>query len=218
MRAYVGQTRSKELINLLVNAGIGECCVRGELPPRRPSYFYDNGAYTDHVAERPFNITQFMRDMRALRAGGLGAKRDGRRVGVEAPAFIVLPDLVARGAESLAESESWIDECRGIAPLYLAVQDGMAEADVAQLLERRPGTIAGLFVGGSTDWKLETAASWIAWAHARKLEVHIGRVGTIERVRWARAIGADSIDSSFPLWTESRLLGFINEVAAPCAA
>lgn len=207
MKAYVGQTRAKDIIDGLRRAGIGECTVRGELPPRRAAWFYDNGAYTDFVAERAFNVNQFMRDVRAMRARGKG------KSSFEAPAFIVLPDLVARGLESLAESESWIDECADVAPLYLAVQNGMTTADVEALIERK-GQIAGIFVGGTTEWKHATAAEWITWAHARGLQVHIGRCGTIELVRWAKAIGADSIDSCFPLWTRERLAAFVLEVAA----
>lgn len=208
MRAYVGQTRAKDIIDGLRRAGIGECTLRGELPPRRADYFYDNGAYTDHVSGSQFNVNQFMRDIRAMRQRGKG------KASFERPAFIVLPDLVARGLESLAESESWIEECVDVAPLYLAVQNGMSEGNIEALLARQPGKIAGLFIGGTMDWKLGTAASWIVFAHARGLKVHIGRVGTLERVRWAKAIGADSIDSSFPLWTRDRLAEFILEVAA----
>lgn len=212
MKAYVGQTRAVEFIALLEGAGVGECCVRGELPPRRSPWFYDNGAFTDFRANRPFNILRFMRDLRAIRNGGIGGA-DGRIAAFGAPDFVVLPDLVARGLESLVESDGWIAEIADVAPLYLAVQDGMTDGDVEALLARRPGLLAGIFVGGSLPWKRETAASWVSFAHARGLRVHVGRVGTLERVRWALAIGADSIDSSFPLWTRGRLEAFVAEVA-----
>jgi hypothetical protein len=38
---------------------------------------------------------------------------------------------------------------------------------------------------------------------------HIGRVGTYNRTRWARRIGADSIDSALPLWSEENLQRFL---------
>lgn len=201
MRAYVGQTRKAATVRMLAKAGIGECTVRGEMPPRRATWFYDNGAFGDWRAQRSFNVVQYMRDLRKITYWSH----------VEKPAFIILPDLVARGLESLAFSLDWLEETeRAGAPIYLAVQDGMTEADLEQL----PASITGIFVGGSLEWKLETAAAWIKWAHARGLKVHIGRVGTIDRVRWARSIGADSIDSAFPLWTEERLAAFVLEVAA----
>jgi len=39
--------------------------------------------------------------------------------------------------------------------------------------------------------------------------VHIGRVGTAKRVRWARRIGASSIDSALPLWSADKLRTFV---------
>lgn len=206
MRAYVGQTRAAELVRELTELGIGECVVRGQLPARRPIYFYDNGAFVDFMHKRPFGIGQFMADMRALRAGGKGHRRTGRMIPLAKPQFIVLPDIVAQGPESLAESESWVAACEGIAPLYLAVQNGMREADVEKAL--RP-SIRGLFVGGDLTWKFETAPHWTAMAHAKGLAVHVGRVGTVARVEWARRIGVDSIDSSFPLWTRDRMTEFV---------
>ena len=58
-------------------------------------------------------------------------------------------------------------------------------------------------------YKLETAPAWTELAHARGLRVHVGRVGTVQRVRRMKAIGVDSIDSSLPLWSASKLAGFV---------
>jgi hypothetical protein len=38
---------------------------------------------------------------------------------------------------------------------------------------------------------------------------HIGRVGTADRVRWARDVSADSIDSSLPLRHREHLTRFL---------
>lgn len=54
----------------------------------------------------------------------------------------------------------------------------------------------GLFVGGTLEWKLQTAKTWVDVAHSRFMKCHIGRIGTFRRLVWARSIGADSIDSS----------------------
>lgn len=195
MRVFVGQTRAAELVATLRRAGIGECVTRGELPPRRPFWFYDNGAFGDWQAGRDFNVCQFMRDLRRIAHWPMPA-----------PSFLVLPDQVAGGRASLRTSLDWlaVSEQAG-APLYLAVQDGMTPADLVTL-DRR---IAGIFVGGSTRWKVETAPAWVRWAHGRGLPAHIGRVSTPERLHWARELGADSVDSSFPLWTRDRLAEFI---------
>src|SRR4051794_23863450 len=123
MQVYVGQTRDQELIETLSDLGFGECCVRGELPPRRRPYFYDNGAFGDWRAGRSFDAVRFDRDLRRLAYWPMAR-----------PDFIVLPDIVGAGAESLALSRSYLDgpmaPFHGYpAPVYLAVQDGMSFAD-----------------------------------------------------------------------------------------
>lgn len=213
MKAYVGQTRASELIRELEAAGVGECTTRGTLPPRRGrSWFYDNGAFEDFRAGQPFDYLQFSRDMRAIRlwqdAEGIpaGRPRGGQRL--EAPDFIVIPDLVAGGAKSLEFSEEHLIDCRPTkAPLYVAVQDGMSSAQVARFVRRHK--LQGLFVGGSLEWKLETGGAWCALGRELGLPVHVGRVGTFERVLWAHEIGAASIDSSLPLWAEEKLERFL---------
>jgi len=58
----------------------------------------------------------------------------------------------------------------------------------------------GIFVGGTPDWKVSWAPVWVKFAHRglpyQVLPCHIGRVGTAERLTWAAAIGADSVDST----------------------
>jgi hypothetical protein len=193
MRIYLGQTRSRALARRLWRLGIGECTVRGELPPVRRPWFYDNGAYGDWTAKRPFDVDQFVSDVRSMHDA------------IDRPEFIVLPDIVAGGLASLEASRSWIPRVRGLAPLYLAVQDGMDVGDVEPLLPK----INGLFVGGSLKWKVRHGAKWVREAHARGKPCHIGRVGTFTRTRWALRIGADSIDSCFPLFTEENMQQFL---------
>jgi hypothetical protein len=191
VRIYVGQTRSAKLVRQLWRLGIGECTARGELPPRRHPYFYDNGAFKDWQAGLPFDEAQFMADVADI--AGSGTRPD----------FIVLPDLVARGAESLKESIRWMPLLSGIAPLYLAVQDGMEPHDIAAV------EVAGLFVGGTKQWKIATGKTWVDTAHARGIPCHIGRCGGVDRIRWAQRIGADSLDSCLPLWSDENLDRFL---------
>jgi hypothetical protein len=200
VRIFVGQTRGAALTRRLWLLGIGECTARGELPPRRRPWFYDNGAYGDWTAGRPFDSEQFLADM------------DGIYRCIDRPEFIVLPDLVAQGRASLEESRRWIHRCHGLAPLYLAVQDGMEPAD---LDERLVGELAGLFVGGTLKWKVRHGRSWVQAAHALGLRCHIGRVGVPKRIRWAMRIAADSIDSSLPLWSEGNLDRFLRAMDPP---
>ena len=68
----------------------------------------------------------------------------------------------------------------------------MTEADVVPLL--RPGV--GLFVGGSTTFKEQTARAWGTFARARSLYLHMGRVNTARRRAIASEAGADSVDGT----------------------
>jgi hypothetical protein len=195
IKAYVGQTRSPSLIAELESHGIGECLVTGELPPRRArSFIHDSGAYRSWRSGRPFNVGRWDRDMRWM---------SYRRI---VPDFVIVPDIVAGGLESLAWSAFWRPSIPAEFPAYLAVQDGMTAADV----EPHLGMYQGLFVGGTLAWKLETGASWVRCAHANGLQCHIGRVGTPERVRWACQAQADSIDSSLPIRHREHLDAFLS--------
>jgi len=192
--AYVGQTRSSALAEYLRRLGIGECVVRGELPARRHPFAHDNGAFRDWRAGRPFDIGRWLRDMRWMSYRGIR------------PDFVVVPDIVAGGLASLEWSAMWRDEVPAEFPAYLAVQDGMSVSTVALHLS----AYDGIFVGGTLGWKLATAATWIQLAHGRGIRCHVGRVGTAARVRWARSIGADSIDSCLPLRHREHLAAFVD--------
>jgi hypothetical protein len=196
VKVYVGQTRGGRVHDQLVAAGIGECTQRGESPPRRFPWFLDNGAFRDWRHHRPFNTSDYRGELYVV-----------ENVFRLRPDFLLLPDIVAGGLDSLRFSESWIHRCQTVGPLYLAVQDGMGVGDVRPFLDAQP--IAGLFVGGTSAWKIRSAHHWIRLAHERGLPCHIGRAGTVRKVRWAKRLGADSIDSSFPLWTHKRLAAFM---------
>lgn len=215
MRAYIGQTRSRKLIARLAALGFGECTNRGEFPPRRRPWFLDNGAFSDWRSDRDFDGAAFLCDLICAVAGG------------SPPDFIVCPDRVATGLESLEFSLRWLALCEFVLRArrcagyrvpairwYLAVQDGMTERDVAAVEH----LFSGIFVGGSLRWKLATGGAWTSFAHARGKPCHIGRVGTGPRVAWARRIGADSIDSCVPLFRERNLVNFVRALDPPQSA
>lgn len=56
----------------------------------------------------------------------------------------------------------------------------------------------GLFLGGSTDWKLETMPEWGQFAADRAAYYHVARVNTVKRMYLAAAAGANSTDGSGP--------------------
>jgi len=202
---YVGQTRQKTLIARLQRVGFGETVVRGEWPPRRTPWFYDNGAFRDFTAGRDFDAVRFEYEINRM----AGSPRPR-------PDFVILPDRVADAPQTFALATYWIDRIQSRLrlpdqepfSLALALQDGMTEAQVARFLPH----ITTLFVGGSREWKWKHAARWAAFAHAHGKRLHIGRAGTPRLARMAREANADSIDSAFPLWSTRHLDVFISAI------
>lgn len=194
----MGHTSDPAFIAELIACGVGECVSRGEFPPKRTPWFFDNGAFVDHLRGTAFNVDAWRDELRCV------ADHD------VLPDFAVVPDVVAGGLTSLAFSLEHLRTVRlfGLRP-YLVAQDGMTEADLVGPLRR----FDGLFVGGSTKWKMATAARWCDFAHEQGKPCHVGRVGTGRRVRWAREIGADSIDSSQPLWSRDHMRRFLRALA-----
>lgn len=54
----------------------------------------------------------------------------------------------------------------------------------------------GIFVGGSTAWKLATMATWGQVARERDAYMHVGRVNTVRRVQACQLAGAHSFDGT----------------------
>jgi hypothetical protein len=105
---------------------------------------------------------------------------------------VVAPDIVAGGLDSLRMSVSWLPRLDVARRVLIPVQDGMTAGDVAPLLCDR----IGIFVGGSTDWKLRTMLEWGDLAHHRRAYLHVGRVNTARRIHACAYAGAHSFDGS----------------------
>lgn len=140
----------------------------------------DNGAYEAWRRGLPWLESRFMRLLENCWNKGVTAD------------FIVAPDIVAGGMDSMDFSLSWVDRLRP-ARLALAVQDGIKFESIGRSVANQ---FAVLFVGGTADWKWQTAAQWVRTAHDHGMKCHIGRVGTLARLQYAKQIGADSVDST----------------------
>jgi hypothetical protein len=141
-------------------------------------YALDNGAWADHQAAQAFDEDAFERLLDRLGAGA---------------DWVILPDIVAGGLESLRLSVRWLNRCLSVVPLaLLAVQDGMKAADVHGLV----GPSVGVFLGGSTEWKLATMREWGEFCLQRGVYYHVGRVNTRRRMRLAVRSSANSVDGS----------------------
>lgn len=178
MIAYASRTGTKRNLDALRRAGWRLLVsAKGDHRPEGFRYAIDNGAWTAHTRGQPFDEAAF-----ALVVEKLGHGAD----------WIVAPDIVGGGLDSLRMSLSWLDRLLPIAPVLLAVQDGMVPHDVRGVLSSR----LGIFVGGSTDWKLRTVEQWGKLGACVGCHVHVGRVNTVRRVFQCRDAGATSFDGS----------------------
>jgi hypothetical protein len=116
--------------------------------------------------------------------------------------FVACPDVVGNAGETLRLFQTWAPILRSLGlPVALVGQDGVERLDIPwQQMD-------ALFIGGSTDWKLSPgAASIIREAKRRSLWVHMGRVNTRLRFRYAHRLECDSVDGSgFSRWPEQRI-------------
>jgi hypothetical protein len=140
-------------------------------------YALDNGAWSCHLQGHPFHSSKFNR---ALEAVGSGAD------------WIVLPDIVGGGLKSLELSLGWLDRVSYFGLPLLAVQDGMRVRDVAPLV----GAGLGIFLGGSTDWKLGTMRQWGTLAREKNAYFHVARVNSKKRIDLCQDAGAHSFDGT----------------------
>jgi hypothetical protein len=156
---------------------------KGTTRPRWPDgdpapYCLDNGAWGCHQRGEGFNAEAFVW---ALERIGTGAD------------WVVAPDIVGAGLASLRLTEAWLP--RIVHPkVLIAVQDGMSPEDVAPMLNSG----RGIFLGGSTEYKLQSMPMWGRFARQAGVHFHVARVNTIRRLRACQSAGADSIDGSKP--------------------
>lgn len=246
MLAYTGQTRDRRLIDLMVQSDVGVVVMAEEIarsmlaPIRRkrgrtdiaspepalrrlakllgnwPRWFMDNGAFGAFKAGTRFDVPSWTIAVVVCE----WLRRNGPPAWLPAesalPDFIVLPDIVGGGLQSLEFSMAALKTVLldGVSPdlgFALVVQEGMRPEDLPW---DEPWDT--LFIGGADlGWKMGTAPQWTAAARANGRFVHIGRVGTQGRVLEARRIGVDSIDSSLPLFSMEQAHRFLDALRDP---
>lgn len=106
--------------------------------------------------------------------------------------FVAAPDAVADAHQTLLQWPFWSRLIRGVGFVPALVgQDGMTVGDLPW---REMGA---LFIGGSTEWKLgPQAEALIAYAVARGLWVHMGRVNSQKRILEGARKGVCSWDGT----------------------
>lgn len=139
--------------------------------------------------------------------------------------FVVVPDVVADSAATLALFEYWQPRLKALEfPVAFVLQDGQEELEWPMVQdftdwlgeqdaldieddaaywqahhawEQECIAFDALFVGGTTEYKLSpTAAAIIQWAKGLGLWVHVGRVNSLTRFKRFQLLGADSCDGT----------------------
>lgn len=178
MIAYASRTGTRSTLAALRGAGWRLLLsATGVHRDEGMPYAIDNGAFTAFQQGLAFDADAFAR---LLISHGSGAD------------WIVLPDVVSDRAASLAMSREWLDRLGAGYPWLLAVQDGMTAADVTPFLPH----IRGLAIGGSTEWKEQSAARWGVLCRSEGKYLHMLRANTARRLSIAIAAGCDSFDGT----------------------
>lgn len=106
--------------------------------------------------------------------------------------FVTAPDVVGNARATLVRSLPMLGRIRGLGfPVAFVAQDG------AENIEMPWDEFDVLFLGGTTEFKLGHVARRLT-KQALELDkpVHMGRVNTLKRMRYASSIGCASVDGT----------------------
>lgn len=120
--------------------------------------------------------------------------------GVPGCRFCTAPDVVGNALETADLFLQYATEIRAAGlPVGLVLQDGITSVPWDEL--------DAVFVGGTTDFKLgPVAARIVREARSRGKWIHMGRVNTVGRIRYAATIGCDSFDGTqWSRWRDTHL-------------
>jgi hypothetical protein len=179
MIAYASRTGTRRNLAALRLAGWRlMISARGVHRNEGMPHALDNGAWTSYLSKEPFDEAAF------LRAYELFAPTAD---------FIVLPDIVAGGMQSLDFSMKWRARLGKPFGLQLiAVQDGMEPDAIEPIIDSG----LGIFIGGTTEWKEQSMFAWGKFARGKGIYLHVGRVNSVRRIHLCGAAGAQSFDGS----------------------
>ena len=178
MIAYASRTGTRRNLAALRDAGWRILVsARGVLRNEGFRYALDNGAWTAFTQGEPFDVGAFEKALDLM-----GAEAD----------WVASPDIVGGGMRSLELSESWLPRLIDARLVLIPVQDGLTASDVRPLLGNR----VGIFLGGSTEWKLATMREWGELAREVGCYYHVARVNTRRRIEMCSEAGVTSFDGS----------------------
>ena len=146
-------------------------------------YAIDNGAYGYYIKGESFNGGAFLSLCDEWHS---------------AADWIVVPDKVGDWEETIKMSMRWTNILLSYGrPLLIVAQDGCEKDDyhtIKSILRSR--IYGGIFVGGTTDWKLNHLHTLANLCAAADKVCHVGRVNSGKRARHCFDSGVTSIDGS----------------------
>jgi len=123
--------------------------------------------------------------------------------------FVTAPDVVGDSGMTRELFAMWAPTLRDRElPIAFVAQDGEKIGTVPW------DSIAALFIGGTTEFKMGSdAADLIRAGKDRGKWVHMGRVNSYERSRYAQWLGCDSIDGTqFSWFRDTKLPAHLNSL------
>tara|TARA_R110000751_G_scaffold73541_2_gene148710 strand:- start:977 stop:1651 length:675 start_codon:yes stop_codon:yes gene_type:complete len=146
-------------------------------------YALDNGVYADWNKGRPFNEDRFLKLVEKW---------------YHQADWIVIPDSVGNWTETLQMFQIWISRLMPYGrPLLMVAQDGCEENDfqtIRNIVNYK--SEIGIFIGGSTEFKMEYGGSIARICREAQRLCHVGRVNSAKRVRICDRWGVNSFDGS----------------------
>lgn len=146
-------------------------------------YAIDNGAYGYYLRNQDFDDKAFYKLL------------DTWATGCD---WVAIPDSVGNWEETKAMLDVWVPRLLEYkVPLLVVVQDGCEVdnyKDVHMLLNRMD--IQGIFVGGTTDWKLSNIQRLSEVCKKYNKHIHVGRVNSVKRLKYCFYADVDSVDGS----------------------
>ena len=138
-------------------------------------YAIDNGAFHYFNKQMPYDPKRFFTLLSKY-----GDNAD----------FVVIPDVVENARETF--QMFWKYNNLINYPKYFVLQDGMVPNDLKIIIN----LVDGLFLGGSTDYKLKNIRLFADYCRLKNKKLHVGRVSSPKRIKKCMDEGAHSIDGS----------------------
>ena len=150
-----------------------------------PRYFGNFERYVEYDSSMPIAIdNSAFTEFKADRYEALI-----RKINVDI-AWITAPDIVGNAELTRILFDYWLSELEGL-PLAFVGQDG------AEHLHLPWDRFECLFIGGTTEWKLSPSAAYLVREAKRRGKlVHMGRVNSDMRLKYAYDLGCDSVDGT----------------------